>query len=103
MSSDVADNIPAKVASIIADVLKSMQQSEGGKEETFFAQLTSDAFQNLSILLKEMYPRLHNGDLPTLEDVLDLLYNFDKVEEMTEDLKKIPELAEKYKLLIAYF
>lgn len=94
---------PAKVASIIADVLKSMQQSEGGKEETFFAQLTSDAFQNLSILLKEMYPRLHNGDLPTLEDVLDLLYNFDKVEEMTEDLKKIPELAEKYKLLIAYF
>lgn len=94
---------PAKVASIIADVLKSMQQSEGAKEEAFFANLTSDAFQNLSILLKEMYPRLHNGTLPSLEDVLDLLYNFDKVEEMTEDMKKIPELAEKYKLLIAYF
>ena len=94
---------PAKVASIIADVLKSMQQSEGAKEEAFFANLTSDAFQNLSILLKEMYPRLHNGTLPSLEDVLDMLYNFDKVEEMTEDMKKIPELAEKYKLLIAYF
>lgn len=94
---------PAKVASIIADVLKSMQQSEGGKEEVFFSQVTSDAFQNLSILLKEMYPRLHNGTLPTLEDVLDLLYNFDKVEELTEDMKRIPELAEKYKLLIAYF
>ncbi|MBQ8044523.1 MAG: TraM recognition domain-containing protein [Clostridia bacterium] len=94
---------PAKVASIIADVLKSMQQSEGAKEEAFFANLTSDAFQNLSILLKEMYPRLHNGELPSLEDVLDLLYNFDKVEEMTEDMKKIPELADKYKLLIAYF
>ena len=94
---------PAKVASIIADVLKSMQQSDGGKEETFFAQVTSDAFQNLSILLKEMYPKLHNNELPSLEDVLDLLYNFDKVEEMTEDMKKIPELAEKYKLLIAYF
>ena len=94
---------PAKAASIIADVLKSMQQSEGAKEEAFFANLTSDAFQNLSILLKEMYPRLNNGTLPSLEDVLDLLYNFDKVEEMTEDMKKIPELAEKYKLLIAYF
>lgn len=94
---------PAKVASIIADVLKSMQQSEGGKEDVFFAQLTSDAFQNLAILLKEMYPRLHNGDLPTLEDMLDLLYNFDKVEEMTEDMKKVPELKNKYKLLIAYF
>jgi len=98
-----AINDPAKVASIIADVLKSMQQSEGAKEEAFFANLTSDAFQNLSILLKEMYPRLHNGELPSLEDVLDLLYNFDKVEEMTEDMKKIPELADKYKLLIAYF
>lgn len=94
---------PAKVASIIADVLKSMQQSEGGKEDVFFAQLTSDAFQNLAILLKEMYPRLHNGDLPTLEDMLDLLYNFDKVEEITEDMKKVPELKDKYKLLIAYF
>lgn len=94
---------PSKVASIIADVLKSMQQSEGGKEETFFAQVTSDAFQNLSILLKEMYPRLNDDKMPSLEDVLDLLYNFDKVEEMTEDMKKVPELAEKYRLLISYF
>lgn len=94
---------PAKVASIIADVLKSMSQSEGNKEDAFFAQVTTDAFQNLSILLKEMYPILNNGKMPSLEDVLDLLYNFDKVEEMTEDMKKIPELAEKYKLLIAYF
>ena len=94
---------PEKVASIIADVLKSMQQSEGGKEETFFANLTSDAFQNLAILLKEMYPRLHNGDLPSLEDMLEMLYNFDRVEEMTEEMKKVPELAAKYPILISYF
>lgn len=93
---------PAKVASIIADVLKSMSQSEGN-EDAFFSQVTTDAFQNLAILLKEMYPLSHNGELPSLEDMLDLLYNFDKVEEMTEDMKKIPELADKYKLLIAYF
>jgi len=94
---------PAKCASIIADVLKSMQQSEGGKEETFFAQVTLDAFQNLAILLKEMYPILHNGEMPSLEDMLTLLYNFDSVEEMVEDMKKIPELEQKYKLLISYF
>ena len=94
---------PAKVASIIADVLKSMSQSEGNKEDAFFSQVTTDAFQNLAILLKEMYPLSHNGELPSLEDMLDLLYNFDKVEEMTEDMKKVPELADKYKLLIAYF
>ena len=94
---------PAKVASIIADVLKSMQQSEGGKEETFFAQVTLDAFQNLAILLKEMYPLLNNGVLPSLEDMLELLYNFDKVEDLVEEMKKIPELEQKYALLISYF
>ncbi len=94
---------PSKVASIIADVLKSMQQSEGGKEETFFAQVTLDAFQNLAILLKEMYPILNNGELPSLEDMLTLLYNFDAVEEMVEEMKKIPDLEQKYKLLISYF
>ena len=94
---------PAKCASIIADVLKSMSQSDGGKEEAFFAQVTMDAFQNLAILLKEMYPILHNGEIPSLEDMLTLLYNFDYVEEMVEDMKKIPELEQKYKLLIAYF
>lgn len=94
---------PAKVASIIADVLRSMQRSEGGSEDAFFSQVTTDALQNLAILLKEMYPILNKGLLPSLEDMLDLLYNFDKVEEMVEDMKKIPELAEKYKLLIAYF
>lgn len=94
---------PAKCASIIADVLKSMSQSDGGKEEAFFAQVTMDAFQNLAILLKVMYPILNNGELPSLEDMLTLLYNFDAVEEMVEELKKIPELEQKYKLLIAYF
>lgn len=94
---------PAKVASIIADVLRAMSQSDGNKEDAFFSQVTTDAFQNLAILLKVMYPLSHGGVLPSLEDMLDLLYNFDKVEEMTEDMKKVPELAEKYKLLIAYF
>ena len=96
---------PSKVASIIADVLKSMYESEGGggAGDPFFTQVTLDAFQNLAILLKEMHPILNNGELPNLEDMLDLLYNFDKVEEITEEMKKIPELAKKYQLLIAYF
>lgn len=32
--------------------------------------------ENLSILLKEMYPRQNNGALPTLEDMLNLLNDF---------------------------
>jgi len=96
---------PAKVASIVADVLNSMYESTGGGKagDPFFTQVTIDAFQNLSILLKEMYPILHNGEIASLEDMLELLYNFDAVEEMTEEMKKIPELERKYKLLIRYF
>ena len=98
---------PAKVASIVADVLNAMYENSGGggssKSDPFFTQVTIDAFQNLSILLKEMHPILNNGEVASLEDMLHLLYNFDKVEEMTEEMKKIPELEQKYKLLIAYF
>lgn len=95
----------AKVASIIADVLKSMYENEGGGApgDPFFTQVTLDAFQNLAILLKEMYPVLNNGNIASLEDMLELLYNFDRVEEMTEQMKKIPALEQKYRLLIAYF
>ena len=93
----------SKVASIIADVLKSMNEADGGKGDQFFTSVTTDAFQNLAMLLKEMYPLLNNGILPTLEDMLELLYNFDKVEEMVEEMKKIPELVQKYQLLINYF
>lgn len=96
---------PAKVASIVSDVLNAMYESTGGGKagDPFFTQVTIDAFQNLSILLKEMYPILHNGEIASLEDMLELLYNFDAVEEMTEEMKKIPELEQKYKLLIRYF
>lgn len=96
---------PAKVASIIADVLNAMYESTGGGKagDPFFTQVTIDAFQNLSILLKEMYPLLHEGEIASLEDMLELLYNFDAVEEMTEEMKKVPELEQKYKLLIKYF
>ncbi len=95
---------PAKVASIIADVLMAMYGSDSkGSSDPFFTQVTMDAFQNLAILLKEMYPLLHNGEMASLEDMLELLYNFDAVEEMTEEMKKVPELEQKYKLLIRYF
>ncbi len=95
----------AKVASVIADVLKSMYEDQGGGSpgDPFFTQVTLDAFQNLAILLKEMHPVLNNGEIASLEDMLELLYNFDRVEEMTEEMKKIPELEQKYRLLIKYF
>ena len=50
-----------------------------------------------------MYPRLNNGLLPNLEDMLNMLNDFDIVVNMCEKLEADPELAEKHKLQIGYF
>lgn len=95
---------PAKVAAIISTVLKGMYESENaGGDNVFFANVTQQAFENLAILLKLVYPKMHNGEVPTLEDMLDILNNFDLAEEMCEVLKKDPKLSEDYKSLVGYF
>lgn len=94
---------PAKIAAIISTVLKAMNEADGGKDDTFFQSVAQQAFENLAILLKLIYPRMHNGELPSLEDMLAILNNFDIAEEMCEVLKKDPQLAEDYKSLVGYF
>ncbi|MBP3284147.1 MAG: type IV secretion system DNA-binding domain-containing protein [Clostridia bacterium] len=95
---------PDEVASIIATVLQGMYESENpGGNNIFFGQVTQQALENLAILLKVMYPRMHDGQLPTLEDMLKMLYDYNIVELMCEELKKDPELAEEYKILVKYF
>lgn len=95
---------PDKVASIISTVLQGMYESENpGTNNLFFGQVTQQALENLAILLKVMYPRMHDGELPTLEDMLKMLYDYNIVETMCEELKKTPELAEEYKILVKYF
>ena len=94
---------PAKIAAIISTVLKAMNEADGGKDDTFFQSVAQQAFENLAILLKLIYPRMHNGQIPSLEDMLAILNNFDIAEEMCEVLKKDPKLAEDYKSLVGYF
>jgi hypothetical protein len=95
---------PDKVASIISTVLKGMYESENpGTNNLFFGQVTQQALENLAILLKVMYPRVHNGEIPTLEDMLKMLYDYNIVESMCEEMKKDPALEEEYRILIKYF
>ncbi len=95
---------PAKIASIISTVLKGMYESENpGDSNLFFAQVTQQAIENLSILLKVMYSKLHGGLLPNLEDMLEMLHNYELVEDMCEEMKKDPVLSQEYKILLAYF
>ena len=86
---------PSLTALAISTVLKGMYSSTHiDVEQAFRENTASQAVENLSLLLKVMYPRLHNGELPTLEDMLDLLNDFDQIEEMCEQMASIPELAQ---------
>lgn len=95
---------PSKTAIAISSVLRGMYNTIHTDAETAYREHTAtQAIENLSILLKEMYPRLHEGVLPTLEDMLKMLNNFDLVEDMCNKLEASPELADKYSLQLGYF
>lgn len=95
---------PSKTAIAISSVLRGMYNTVHTDAETAYREHTAtQAIENLSILLKEMYPRLNEGILPTLEDMLKMLNDFDLVENMCLQLEAIPELAEKYALQVGYF
>ena len=96
---------PSKTAIAISTVIKGMYGSTHNHDldEAFKEDVSVQAIENLSILLKTMYPRLHNGDLPNLEDMLKMLNNFELVENMCKELEKDKALANKYHLQLSYF
>lgn len=95
---------PIKTSISISAVLKRMYETnQVTVQQAFMQNITTQALENLSLLLKEIYPKTHNGLLPNLEDLLMMLNNFDLVEQFCEKMKKFPELADKYKILLTYF
>ena len=95
---------PIKTGVAISSVLKALfTNSRPDIKLAYGENAAIQILENLSILLKEMYPRLNEDQLPNLEDLLDYLNDFSLIENMTEEMKQIPELAEKYKILIRYF
>ena len=95
---------PIKTGMAISSVLKGLYATSRPDLQMAFRENTAiQIIENLSIMLKEMYPRLHDGDLPNLEDMLNMMNDFSLVEEMCNQMKEIPELADKYKILIKYF
>ena len=99
----VYDN-PNKIAITISSALRTMLDiSKEQPSETYRESVVIQAIENMSILLKEMYPRMNEGMLPNLEDMLKMFNNFDLVEKMCEILAHNEELKEKYSTQIAYF
>lgn len=93
-----------KIAITISSVLKTMFDiAVSESEETYRESVILQAIENVAILLKEMYPRMNDGMLPNLEDMLKMFTNFDLVEKMCEILAHDDELKEKYNAQIAYF
>ena len=95
---------PIKTGLAVSSVLKGLFIN--GRPDTELAFRENESIQiieNISILLKEMYPLEHDGLLPNLEDILDLLTDFNLVTNYVDKMKQIPELAEKYRILIKYF
>lgn len=95
-----------KIAVIISSILKAMflnSHPEIQEENAYREEFIMQAIENISLILKEMYPRMNNGNLPNLEDMLKMLTNFELVEKMCEIMKKDEELAEKYSIQLAYF
>lgn len=95
---------PVRIAIIISSVLKEMYSKAGADiEESYRQNASLQAVENLCILLKEMYPRLNNGDLPSLEDMLNMFNDFSLVEDMCKQLASDEELAKKYNIQLGYF
>lgn len=95
---------PALCGLIISFAIRGLYNASNMTEDAVYAEdISLQAIQNLVLLLKLMYPRMHDGLMPNLEDLLRCFTNFDLVQEMCEELKKDPELAKEYDLQLGYF
>ena len=97
-------NDPAQTASCITTVLKGFYTDKNPEMEMAYREnLSNQIIENLSILLKIVYPKLNNGSLPNIDDLLKLLNNFELIEKMCKILEQDSELSEQYANQIGYF
>ena len=93
-----------EIAGVISTILTQMYStSRPAEDEAYYQNSAAQAVENLTILLLAMYPRLNNGLLPNLEDMLNMLNDFDLVVDMCKKLEEDPELVEKHRLQLGYF
>lgn len=95
---------PIKTGLAVSSVLKGLfTHSRPDVELAYRENEAIQIIENVSILLKEIYPLENDGLLPNLEDMLDMFTDFNLIVDMVEKMKQIPELASKYRILIRYF
>lgn len=97
---------PLQTSVIISTVLKTLHSTNQADMDLNLgvqANFSTQAIENLSILLKIMYPKMHNDELPTLEDMLNAFNNFQIIQDMCEEMEKDPELSKRFAILLTYF
>jgi hypothetical protein len=99
----VYDN-PTKIAITISSALRAMYTATNTElEDAYRGDLSIQAIENVTILLKEMYPRMNEGALPNMEDLLKMLTNFELIEKMCEIMAHDEKLKAKYDIQLTYF
>ena len=95
---------PIKTSIAISSIVRRLYfDVYSSQDEAFMRNFVLQAIENLSIMLKEVYPREHDNLLPNLEDLLELLTNFDEIQKMAETMKNYPDLVDKYRIQLGYF
>lgn len=94
---------PTKIAITISSALKGISSDENEVKDTYREDIFIQIIENLTILLKVMYPKLNDNNLPNMNDLLTLLSNFELVEKMCEIMNKDEELSEEYQIQLSYF
>ena len=94
---------PEKAGDIVSSILIAMEQTSGKDSNPYFTNASIRAVRNVIILLKVMYPLLHNGANPILSDALDILNNFNLVIPYVEKMKEDKYLNVRWKTVIDYF
>ncbi len=101
---------PTKVSISVSSILQTLYLADfnttKGVMNAVNAQVQAkneQALQNLIILLKVAYPILNNNDLPNLEDLLNLMTDFEEVEKLCKVLLDNEELAQQYSHQLKYF
>ena len=91
---------PNTIAVTISSTLNGIKAPD---YDNYAEDVVIQVLENLTILLKLIYPKMNDGILPNMEDLLKLLNNFGLVQKMCEILKKDTELAEEYSMIITFF
>ena len=91
---------PNTIAVTISSTLNGIKAPDN---DNFSEDIVIQILENLTILLKLIYPQMNDGILPNMEDLLKLLNNFSLVQKMCEILKKDVELSEEYSIQITFF